>query len=307
MEIDLIPLWDGEREGFRIWWTKFEAVASIEGWDKALRPEFEQELPENKDAFDDINPDKAQKQREAVHLNSKAVFALCMSLTSNRIMTKYYSSITKEYPQGVAWKAVKAILDEYLPSKYDFTVIAEYRKKLANVTMKENEDPKVLYEELCRIKNMYAYPGSFDVSEGDLVAVAIQKAPHVYRSALFQLKQKFRQKMDSNQPLKLDDVYQVMSKIYHKNIDKIKNKAGTSSGKGPKCYVCGKLGHKAAKCKQKKIVGKSNLCGKLGHRKADCWDLSANASKMPKGYNANKEVNNSSSYGVEILPGVIYL
>ena len=64
-------------------------------------------------------------------------------------------------------------------------------------------------------------------------------------------------------------------------VDALTRKGGRDKGgKGDvKCYVCGKLGHKAADCwSNKSSSGKSSNadvtcynCGKKGHRAADCW------------------------------------
>ena len=100
--------------------------------------------------------------------------------------------------------------------------------------------------------------------------------------------------------------------------------AGTNgNGGGPKCYSCGKQGHKAAQCPSKqgnddgqnqgkgKFTGKYNHCGKVGHLKADCWDLPENAEKRPKNYGVVGGNNNQSSeigtVSIEALLGAVDL
>jgi hypothetical protein len=197
-----LPTWNGDREGFQLWWTRFKAYASKEGWAKALKPEFEKELPDKEEGAFDSDPDVAKLQKNAVKLNAEAVWAISMALTTNSIMTKYYATISEEYPEGVAWKTVQSILLEYQPK--DDLAAVEYRERLAKVSMKDNEDPKVLIEKLDEIRNMYSH-ANFVVQEVDLVAVAMQKAPDVYKAALAQ-EQRIRRRVD-NKPLVFSDVY----------------------------------------------------------------------------------------------------
>jgi hypothetical protein len=46
--------------------------------------------------------------------------------------------------------------------------------------MKDNKDPKVLYEKLNEIRNMYSH-ANFVVQEAKLASAAMQKAPDLYR------------------------------------------------------------------------------------------------------------------------------
>eukprot|EP00957_Ditylum_brightwellii_P108597 8282688-Ditylum_brightwellii.AAC.1 len=61
------------------------------------------------------------------------------------------------------------------------------------------------------------------------------------------------------------------------------------------CYKCGKKGHKANKCPNKKgkqhkrFNGKCNNCGKEEHKEVDCWMKESNADKRPTWFNKNKE------------------
>jgi Arginine methyltransferase-interacting protein, contains RING Zn-finger len=318
-----LPTWNGDREAFQLWWTRFKAYASKDGWAKALKPSFANELPSKEEGAFDSNPAIAKTQKEAVKMNSEAVWAITMALTSNSIMTKYYATIDDDYPEGVAWKTIHAILTEYQP-KDDIAAI-EYHDRLALVSMKDNEDPKVLYEKLNVIRNMYSH-ANFVVQESELVSMAMQKAPDLYKASLAQ-EQRIRRRVD-NKPLTLDDVYQVMSEMYRMNIGNVKKTKGGKSGKevalagaegsegGAKCYNCGKTGHKAAQCPNKsndgqgrnKFTGKCNLCGKVGHKKADCWDLPANADKRPSNYKPKNHEptggrEEAGAVGVETLLG----
>jgi Arginine methyltransferase-interacting protein, contains RING Zn-finger len=108
------------------------------------------------------------------------------------------------------------------------------------------------------------------------------------------------------------------------NIGNVKKSKGGKSGKevalsgadggGAKCYNCGKPGHKAAQCPNKKdndgkgkFTGKCNLCGKVGHKKADCWDLPDNADKRPKNYKPKNLASSGEAGGacVESLLGAV--
>jgi Arginine methyltransferase-interacting protein, contains RING Zn-finger len=317
-----LPTWNGDRKTFQLWWTRFKAYANKDGWIKALKPAFANKLPSKEEgAFDSDPAAIAKKQKEAVKLNAEAVWAISMALTTNSIMTKYYATIHEDYPEGVAWKTIHAIQTEYQP-KDDIAAI-EYRDQLAEVTMKDNEDPKVLYEKLNEIRNMYTH-ANFVVQEAELALAAMQKAPDLYKALLAQ-EQRIRRRVD-NKPLSLDNVYQVMSEMYRMNIGNVKKAKGGKTGKevalsgadasggGAKCYNCGKPGHKAAQCPVKKdgeaknkFTSKCNLCGKVGHKKADCWDLPANANKRPRNYKLKNQesAGEAGAVGVEALLGAV--
>jgi hypothetical protein len=99
-----LPTWNGDRETFQLWWTRFKAYASKDGWKRALRPSFANELPSKEEGAFYSDPAIAKQQKEAVKLNAETVWAISMALTMNSIMTKYYATISEDYPEGVAWK-----------------------------------------------------------------------------------------------------------------------------------------------------------------------------------------------------------
>jgi hypothetical protein len=146
---------------------------SKDGWAKALKPSFANELPSKEEGTFNSNSVLAKEQKAATKLNSEAIWALTMALTSNSIMMKYYyMMIDDDYLlEGVAWKTIHAILTKYQP-KHDIAAI-KYLDRLALVSMKDNDDPKVLYEKLnMTSRNMYSY-SNFVVQEGELVSAAM--------------------------------------------------------------------------------------------------------------------------------------
>jgi len=84
-----LPTWNGNHEGFQLWWTRFRAYASKEGWAKALKPEFKSELPDKEEGAFSSDTTVARAQKNAIKLNAEAVWAISMALTTNSIMTKY--------------------------------------------------------------------------------------------------------------------------------------------------------------------------------------------------------------------------
>lgn len=269
-----LPTWNANRETFQLWWTRFKAyAANKDRWAKALKPSFANELPSKEEGAFDSNPTIAKKQKEAVKWNAETVWPISMALTTNSIMTKYYAMI-------------HAILTEYQPK--DDIAAVEYRDRLlAEVSMKDHEDPKVLYEKLNGIRNMYS-DANFIIQEVELVSTAMQKAPDLYKASLAQ-EQRIRRRVENN-PSSLDDVYQVMSEMYWMNIGNIKKAKGGKTGKevaltgadgsgsGAKCYNCGKPGHKAAQCPVKKdgdtkskLTGKCNLWNTRKLIAGICW------------------------------------
>jgi hypothetical protein len=74
-----IPIFDGTRENFPLWWLRFQAFAQTYKFKEALKAEPEEDLPTNEDADEDEDEDDEGVQA-ARKRNSDAVYSLTLAL-----------------------------------------------------------------------------------------------------------------------------------------------------------------------------------------------------------------------------------
>ena len=116
--------------------------------------------------------------------------------------------------------------------------------------MKESDEPRILFEQLAAIHNMFK-DAMFKIQEEDLIAVVMEKAPAKYASILAM------EQATKGDQLKLNDLSHAMTDLHQLDMSKLKldsadkKKTGKElalagadgGGGGPKCYTCGKHGH----------------------------------------------------------------
>ena len=316
-----LPTWDGERASFPVWWTRFTTYAMMQEFSDALEEQFKTTLPTKPGVYDaDATIAKAQKTAEKQ--NKAALFAFTMTFTTAQTMTLVYASRDMDWTFGLAWKIAKQLKEDFQPN--DRISLVEYRRKLSEVTMKDSDEPKVMFEQLAEIQNTFR-DSTFTITEEELIGVVMEKAPNKYASVIT-TEQAIR-----TTTLTLSNLSRAMTDFYRMDIKNLKGKNDKSTknevsvtavdGKNAKekCYKRGKMGHKAYQCKQggsnngnqNKFTGTCNHCGKVGHRKVDCWDLPENAEKRPKGYKAKDKkaaakVGETGATSVEVLLGSYY-
>jgi hypothetical protein len=286
-----------------------------------LKEDYASKLPSKEEgAFDTIDTRVAAAQEAAVKKNHEAVLAFVMAFTSDQCMAVYYATQSDDWPNGVAWKIAKRIRDEYQPN--DRIALVEYRTMLSEVKMKDNDEPKVMFDQIANICNMFQ-DASFTINEDELIAVVMQKAPRKYMNMIAMTQDR------KGVNLELADLKKTMEEFHRMDVGNLKFDkesetkkreialAGVDGAGGVKCYTCGKAGHKSYQCKSKKgqektdnsdesrksrFKGTCNHCGKVGHRKKDCWDLPENEDKRPKNYKTKSGANSETgAAGIEAL------
>ena len=119
------------------------------------------------------NADKAQDQ------NFDAMTYLTMAFTTEDDMTMIMRVQSDECPSRLAWKVVKELMIKYKPN--DNMARVEARMMLTKVSMKNDDDPSVLFEQISQIQNQFGMAAR-TMEDGDLIAVAIGAVPNEYRS-----------------------------------------------------------------------------------------------------------------------------
>ena len=172
-----VPLFDGTPKSFSLFWTKFKAFVEMKGFQKALEESAEVDLPtsEESEVEEGSNADKARDR------NLDAITYLMMAFMTKSNMTMIMRGQTDDWLSGLAWKVVKELLEKYKPN--DNMARVEARMMLNNVSMKNDDDPSVLFEQISQIQNCFG-TAARTIEDGDLIATALAAAPSEYHSVL---------------------------------------------------------------------------------------------------------------------------
>ena len=176
-----LPTFDGKEGIFAMFWTRFKAYASMKGFLLAIQENAEADLPVDETTVLDPNDPVEAAQEKARKRNSLAVASFTMAFTTATLMMLVHWSCNADYPSGLGWQIVKGLFKRYRPS--DNITHVELRMMLNCVTMRPNDDPLVLFEQLNKIQEAYA-SASLTCDENDLIAIVITAAPSKYQPVL---------------------------------------------------------------------------------------------------------------------------
>jgi hypothetical protein len=282
-----LPSFDGTSDKFQIWWTRFMAYAGVHGFIQALKIGGESDMPDKEEMVLDATDDVDKKKIAAKKRNAIAMAHLTMALTTEGSMALVFEAMDENWPAGLAHKVVETMFQEYQPR--DTMTRVELRTRLNKITMKRGDDPRVIFEQLSAVKNMYNTATS-KIKEEDLIAVVIAAAPKDYQGVLT------NEQLRLGGQLKLTDLHKAMNALW-------RSLGGSKSGGGDHdelalsafdgyCFRCKKRGHKSHECPTKgqaggggsarKFNGKCNSCGKTGHMEKACWSKAENKDKRPQ-------------------------
>ena len=300
-----LPFFKGDDDEFQKWRLRFKAYAKVKKFHDVLDKPKANVYPASQDAFDAMDPSDADydKYKAKLERNSEAVAQLLMALDSDSLLNKIYEAQDNEWPEGMAWKIMKSLDEEFHPG--DCISGVELKRKLNKVSMKKKDHPKVLFEQLAKIENMYkANVKSLD--EDYAIAVVLDKAPDEYAHVLASEEGIYGNNLKLKH-LKAAMIRQyciVYGKKQSNDNDGSNGELQLSAFNGT-CYFCGEKGHKANKYPKKKegkkggsengnsekikFTGNCNFCGKVGHKEKDCWDKPENASKSPKNWKSSEK------------------
>ena len=263
-----LPTFDGKPKNFTMFWMRFKAYGSVKGFLPALQVGGEATMPADEATALDPNDAEEAKQIAAKKRNAVAVASLTMAFTTQALMKHVNKACDDDWPSGLAHKIVKSLFAKYRPK--DNITKVELRMMLNKVTMKANDEPDKLFEQLGEIQN---YDTNGSVDEADLMAVVFTVAPAKYQSVLSSLQ------LEKKEELTIEDMEEAMDQVWRqsgaaKKSDKDDNELALAS------QDQGKSGKK----KNYRFKGNCNKCGKFGHKGVDCWMDPKNADKRPKGY-----------------------
>ena len=291
-----LPTFGGAQKDFQIWWTRFLAYGSVYKFAAALSESDEADLPPKDNSVLDLSTDDGKRQEAARKRNNIAMANFTMAFTTEALMGLVFKAQSTDWPAGKASRVVRALMAKYMPK--DRISRVELRQMLAGVSMKDNDDPATLFEQISAIENKYNTASS-KIEEEELIAVVMTAAPKAYVSVMT------TEQRIQGTSLKLEDLESAMTQQYRQTVGASGGAGGgdkggkefTLSAFGGTCYRCHKSGHKAKDCPDKGKKGggaggnkhggasknlKCSTCGKSGHKAADCWSDESNAGKRPK-------------------------
>jgi gag-polypeptide of LTR copia-type len=309
----LLPYFDGDPNKFKGWWMRFKAYATIKNFAPAIDRTKEADLPDTEAT--DVSSDKSKKA--ARDRNMMAIACLTASFQDDGLLNMIEQSMTMDWPSGLAYVVVDELFKRYRP--VDIISRVEMRTKLNHVSMKAEDDPKTLFDQLASIQSAYN-DATRKIDPDDLIAVVLEKAPEQYKSILT------AEQRSKGTKLTLAHLRSCMNDLYRTRNPNVTSKnenevslAATATKFNGICGYCKKPGHMARDCRKKKSDLNKNdgnksktlrPCRHCGGKHMDnkCWELPENAKSRPANWKSKKgnetvavACDNKSSSQVELL------
>ena len=146
-----MPKFDGKKEHFQDWWVKFRSFAIAKGVYKALVDG--NDLPTSDDVELEESVPAQKLQIAARTRNNMAMAYLLNSFKNDRLTNMALSTMTDEWPGGLAYEVVAKLKRTYQPK--DTMSEVEMQRALMKVSMKKNDDPSVLFQQISSISLSY--------------------------------------------------------------------------------------------------------------------------------------------------------
>jgi hypothetical protein len=307
-----VPTFDEKLESYEEFGMQWDAFAQVEGFSDALMTKGHPEIPtDHNTAIPDDGQGQGKKHARAKKENTKAVAYYTLAFKSVRLRAMINTAKTDEWPGGEAWMINATLIKKYRPD--DIIAAAEARRRINDVSMKNNDDPAILFEQLAEIEVDYAGK-TITITEQDCIGVVFATAAEKYHSILTS------EQRTNGADLTMDDLEDAMNQLRRQGGGSQRKHTGNYGGEmvlaafGGACYNCQEKGHRANQYPKKygpsngnhnasgntrgNFKGECNMCGKIGHKKSHCWQLEENKNNRPKDYRpGNAEHGNAAISG----------
>ena len=252
----------GKDTDWRQWRVRFYARAAAKGYRYVL----DSNVGVPGETAKNLSEEDEKKRKD----NYKAYAALA-SGCKEAAFGVVAGAVTAQLPSGDAALAWKALCNKYEPTTRMSAV--QLKREFAQCKLTDtSKDPDEWIQELERLRlRIQTVKGGGQISDIDLIAHIIGNLPNEYSELVTTIESELD---DQNSSFGLPQLQQRLRSYYRRRFadgkdDEVALFAGGFKGK---CRNCGKIGHKARDCKEKKkpFRGSCFGCGKKGVKKADC-------------------------------------
>ena len=145
-----VPVFNGKKNQFGIWYPRFKAYCVAKGIYEALEDNFA--LPADPKAVP--TAEEAKKEHTSnISKNAAASASLVLAFTTATLMDIVTSTETDEYPGGIANQAIKKLFRKYRPQDNISKVEAE--TELSKLQFNPSAHPEKFFMQLAVMKNKY--------------------------------------------------------------------------------------------------------------------------------------------------------
>ncbi len=278
---------DGKKTTWPSWKEKFLARAKKKGYKDILTKKVVP-VPETTTIADnDAQRDEKLKARNA---NENAYADLILSIDTSKAPGRAVFNLIKntksnDYPDGyagAAWEALEKKFDPTTaPSK------AKLHRLFFKAKLKKGADPVNFITYLEDVRGRLKEAGT-DIGDDMFILQAMNSLTKGYATEI----RLMEEKMDAGENITVEQLKDRLSLGFERiqkwsyedddddDSEEEEEKALLATQFKGRCNNCGKYGHKAADCREKKqnnnknkgkrFHGKCNYCGIIGHKEADC-------------------------------------
>ena len=101
------------KEDFAMWWSQFQALASVKGFREALFENFKNKLPASDKVDLDPSNNGDKLLMKAKVTNNLAMSFLTLAMDSPQLLSKIEASKSQDWPGGLAYVLVAKLMRKY--------------------------------------------------------------------------------------------------------------------------------------------------------------------------------------------------
>jgi hypothetical protein len=150
-----LPKFSAKREEFHVWWIKFQAFSAAKGLYNVIQ-ESSANLPATQEEVKEMSDEKQREKEKMRTLNGILIVYLTSACKRQSDLIIVLETMTDNKPGGIAFKLFDRLKKKYQP-KDGITDVA-VQERLTAISMKKDDNPDVLFDQLSIIKNWYNTP-----------------------------------------------------------------------------------------------------------------------------------------------------